>query len=484
MNSTGGQFRWNVMSEVLNKLKEVVIIAKKQMPDKYADGGVLSGPSHSTGGIPLGNNIEAEGGEYIIKKSSVQKLGVENLDFINQMGVLPQKYAKGGIIPTVHYGPAGLLGNFSKGTQSVIDMANKGQDVPREVLEKVYEDAARRGATQEMEALQQVMTADGKIVGQFYHGSGTSGITSFQDKYVVPHSEYILDVGIHAGDRRLAEKYAKSANDAKSRNYLASGQTGGDPTLYENLVFGKNVLKIRRGQPLPADIKEELMQLSGLDSWYMGLHPARIFADKNPMALIEAAAGKDNHKLREIFASRGIDVIDHYLPVGRVGLPKDAERAVVALNASSVSVRGSQPLMGLVATAGGGYMMLSGSEAEASPFSKVGKSKLAQEADAAGLNNLTWSDETIKMTFANDPDDIDPMFKPKLGSYVPKQEDYSAEYLRILDDRYVYAAGNDRGKAMEMLRERRDEAGYKVTDMLHVTGEKFNFFDPDRKSVV
>tara|TARA_R100000458_G_C8274857_1_gene249847 strand:- start:961 stop:1632 length:672 start_codon:yes stop_codon:yes gene_type:complete len=55
--------------------------AKKMKPGK------LKGPSHKNGGILL----EAEGGEYIIKKSSVKKLGKATLDKINKEGKLPMK---------------------------------------------------------------------------------------------------------------------------------------------------------------------------------------------------------------------------------------------------------------------------------------------------------------------------------------------------------------------------------------------------------
>tara|TARA_E500000305_G_scaffold88243_1_gene74925 strand:- start:69 stop:515 length:447 start_codon:yes stop_codon:yes gene_type:complete len=54
---------------------------KKMKPGK------LKGPSHKNGGILL----EAEGGEYIIKKSSVKKLGKATLDKINKEGKLPMK---------------------------------------------------------------------------------------------------------------------------------------------------------------------------------------------------------------------------------------------------------------------------------------------------------------------------------------------------------------------------------------------------------
>ena len=52
---------------------------------KYVKGGMLNGPSHAEGGIP----IEVEGGEYIIKKSSVNPKTEAYLEYINTHGKLP-----------------------------------------------------------------------------------------------------------------------------------------------------------------------------------------------------------------------------------------------------------------------------------------------------------------------------------------------------------------------------------------------------------
>ena len=48
-------------------------------------GGKLNGPSHAKGGIP----IEVEGGEYIIKKNSVNPKTEAVLKYINKNGKLP-----------------------------------------------------------------------------------------------------------------------------------------------------------------------------------------------------------------------------------------------------------------------------------------------------------------------------------------------------------------------------------------------------------
>lgn len=50
----------------------------------YAKGGLLEGPSHKNGGIPVGNTgIEVEGKEYVIRKSSTAQ-NIELLDYINK----------------------------------------------------------------------------------------------------------------------------------------------------------------------------------------------------------------------------------------------------------------------------------------------------------------------------------------------------------------------------------------------------------------
>lgn len=78
---------------------------------KYARGGMLSGPSHAQGGIPgfVGNrHIEAEGGEAIINKRSTAKhrkllslINSDNgwgVDFANARGSSGRMFARGGVL--------------------------------------------------------------------------------------------------------------------------------------------------------------------------------------------------------------------------------------------------------------------------------------------------------------------------------------------------------------------------------------------------
>ena len=58
--------------------------------EEYPQGGYLDGNSHARGGIP----IEAEGGEYIIKKNSVNQSTLDMLEYINQHGALPMSDAR------------------------------------------------------------------------------------------------------------------------------------------------------------------------------------------------------------------------------------------------------------------------------------------------------------------------------------------------------------------------------------------------------
>ena len=56
----------------------------------FVNGGTLNGPSHDNGGIP----IEAEGGEFIIKKDSVNRSTLDMLEYVNKHGDLPMGDAR------------------------------------------------------------------------------------------------------------------------------------------------------------------------------------------------------------------------------------------------------------------------------------------------------------------------------------------------------------------------------------------------------
>ena len=58
--------------------------------NQYPEGGTLNGPSHDNGGIP----IEAEGGEFIIKRDSVNASTLDTLEYINKHGDLPLSDAR------------------------------------------------------------------------------------------------------------------------------------------------------------------------------------------------------------------------------------------------------------------------------------------------------------------------------------------------------------------------------------------------------
>ena len=57
----------------------------KKKRKKYNIGGNINGPSHDNGGVV----IEAEGGEYIINKDSVNPQTERVLEYINKYGKLP-----------------------------------------------------------------------------------------------------------------------------------------------------------------------------------------------------------------------------------------------------------------------------------------------------------------------------------------------------------------------------------------------------------
>ena len=65
-------------------------MAKRWETEKAQLGGYLEGNSHEEGGIPL----EAEGGEFIIKRDSVNAGTLDTLEYINRHGNLPLSDAR------------------------------------------------------------------------------------------------------------------------------------------------------------------------------------------------------------------------------------------------------------------------------------------------------------------------------------------------------------------------------------------------------
>ena len=96
---TESEFWISLIPALVSPMRQGGILPKK------GKGGYLVGPSHENGGIDLGVlsgvRHEAEGGEYIIRKDSVDRLGVGTLDYLNQTGRLPKnrKFVLGGLYP-------------------------------------------------------------------------------------------------------------------------------------------------------------------------------------------------------------------------------------------------------------------------------------------------------------------------------------------------------------------------------------------------
>ena len=82
----------NIVGELENASK--MHLGQSKRIDKHLKsmnkGGKLEGPSHKEGGIP----IEVEGGEYIIKKDSVNQSTIDTLEYINKHGDLPMSDAR------------------------------------------------------------------------------------------------------------------------------------------------------------------------------------------------------------------------------------------------------------------------------------------------------------------------------------------------------------------------------------------------------
>jgi len=84
------------------------IASQKFLPKTFQDGGIVNGALHRDGGVPFTvkgqGGFEMEGGEYIMSRKAVNKVGVDFLDRINFDGKAPDNsymFANGGVVPRV-----------------------------------------------------------------------------------------------------------------------------------------------------------------------------------------------------------------------------------------------------------------------------------------------------------------------------------------------------------------------------------------------
>ena len=95
---------------------------------KFQDGGLIQGARHSQGGVPFSvagrGGVEAEGGEYIVKKSTVDNYGVDFMNALNNMKV-PKMFAEGGYVaPT----PVGTISDqVSRGVSELVSVTENRQ---------------------------------------------------------------------------------------------------------------------------------------------------------------------------------------------------------------------------------------------------------------------------------------------------------------------------------------------------------------------
>ena len=90
-----------------------VVINGKVSSDKKAHGGLLTGPSHANGGMPIvGSNIEVEGGEFVVNKNATKEhLGLLNtINKMNDGGIIPNETK---IITPLRVVPSTVNNNYS-----------------------------------------------------------------------------------------------------------------------------------------------------------------------------------------------------------------------------------------------------------------------------------------------------------------------------------------------------------------------------------
>ena len=217
-------------------LEKQISEAEKQVPPVKQQGGYLQGKSHKHGGIAavIGGQepVELEGGEYIIKKSSVDKLGKDVLAKINKEGRIPTM-AQGG--PAKYWQGQGGPGGRKLTVEERVEELKKKNDPdykpkgsPKTAIEKAYErDAKIKAKIAKEKAAKDKAKSDD--VTKFFGSGKTEKVVSKKKKKVVkPVKDQYSNLPITEAEKNRLRKGA-----AEQNNYIGSGMSEKD---YKALV--------------------------------------------------------------------------------------------------------------------------------------------------------------------------------------------------------------------------------------------------------
>ena len=150
------------MSDVFDSAQAEYDVIKYQgdIPKK-SKGGKLVGPSHAEGGIltQVGDQpIEMEGGEYVIRKSSVKKLEKSNpglLAKLNKTGKMPKKAKNGGPLDDYLEQGIGAFGDIQslRGSTDTLGTASSGLSLGS----RAFDVAGKRSASQALGGASQIL---------------------------------------------------------------------------------------------------------------------------------------------------------------------------------------------------------------------------------------------------------------------------------------------------------------------------------------
>lgn len=110
-----------------------------QQAKEFAQGGLLTGPSHASGGIPIrvGKEgfVEAEGGEYILSREATKYAGLSFLERLNAMSVPREQLS---LSPNIPSATSNISRKFERGgLVGKVSSPNGGQDLAQAIADKI-----------------------------------------------------------------------------------------------------------------------------------------------------------------------------------------------------------------------------------------------------------------------------------------------------------------------------------------------------------
>lgn len=308
---------------------------KLNLDEKKADGFSVGGAVYGPGG-PTSDSIPAylSAGEYVIRASSVDKLGVDTLDHMNQFGQLP-KFAQGGQVRKKidpETGEAVDIGKFESISNNISDLKKQ---IKSSRLESVNKDGLKGFAKQGSHAAAELVLASASAISDLFNLSERSAAyLADNDLNKIKEDASALYNGIGVLLKDIYEnqpEYAKKITGA-FKDELSSGGIGLTSAAIGSFRVGNLSSVLSKTKHLTSNIPDVgnkvMLKAAGYEKGKKMMEDASSIYRRDAGGKIIDQLGPGSHTAMSLMYSPGAENLFKYLPDNAKYLASGAEAVV------------------------------------------------------------------------------------------------------------------------------------------------------------